>query len=211
MPTFISWVLALMTLAAPPARVTSYPSFPGWTETSEQRAERYEAIARAALEVAFDPNERPLYETGRDRRARTAATLLAVAFHESGFAPDVDKGPCYQDPLKNIFRCDSGRSACLMQVHVGAGVTKEGWTRDELFADRAKCFRAGLHLLRRSVIACRDNEPEEKLAAYAGGSCKGEKARRAARELFGFADRWIRLRKPPVDALFVLAVANSAG
>ncbi len=166
------WLLEIMSLTAPPERAATEKPMPGWAETVEERRDRYAAIADAARAVAFDPNERPVFG-GKHARARTAALLVAIAYHESGFARDVDLGPCYRGKADDGKRCDEGRAACLMQIHISDGQTAEGYTRDELFADRTKCFRSGLHLVRRSFQACRELPEKHRLASYASGTCKG--------------------------------------
>ncbi|HTJ84565.1 MAG TPA: hypothetical protein VL400_22755 [Polyangiaceae bacterium] len=166
------WLFEVMALVAPPDRAANEKAFPGYQETIEERRERYAAIAEAARDVAYDPNEKPVFG-GKYGRARTAALMLAVAYHESGFMKDVDLGPCWRGKAGTSTRCDSGRAACLMQIHVADGQTAEGYTREELFADRKKCFRSGLHLLRRSMSACSHLPEKHKLASYASGTCKG--------------------------------------
>jgi hypothetical protein len=58
-----------------------------------------------------------------------------------------------------------------MQVSVGDGVTREGWTGADLIADRTRCFRAALHVLQRSFGLCHAYPLEDRLAAYAMGHC----------------------------------------
>ena len=202
MELFFAWAFALMTLAAPPERIAAMPAYPGWEETAEEREARYREIAEAAVRVAFAPDEQPLFG-GPSGRAKTAAALLAVAFHESGFAKDVDLGPCYRGRDGRSTRCDSGRSACMMQVQVGhRGKTTRGYTQGDLFADREKCFQTGLDILRASERACRraKTPPEHRWAAYAGGGCYSTAAKRGSAELVRFAERWIgRLPIPPKE------------
>jgi len=166
------WLLEVMTLVASPDRAANQKAFPGYEETVAERRGRYAEIAEAARDVAYDPEEKPAFG-GKYGRARTAALMMAVAYHESGFMKDVDVGPCWRGRANTSTRCDSGRAACLMQIHVSDGQTAEGYTREELFADRKKCFRAGLHLLRRSMAACSHLPEKHKLASYASGTCKG--------------------------------------
>lgn len=163
MSPLVAWALSLVLWKASPLPAK------GYEETPAVRQARIEAIAADVVAVAFDPAESPLFG-GRLGRARTAAALLAVAYHESGFARDVDLGPCSPSPRG---RCDGGASACILQIRVGAGTTREGWTRAELFTDRQKCFRAGLHLMRRSAGACARDGADHLFDAYAGGSCSG--------------------------------------
>jgi hypothetical protein len=166
----VAALVQAMSTLAPPARLAAQPAWPGWEETAEQRSERYDDIADAAHRVAFDPAEPPIF-AGKYGRLRTTTLLLGIAWLESGFARDVDLGPCYRGRDGASVRCDSGRSACLMQLQIGRGVTAEGWTQAELFADREKCFRAALHLLRKSFAACTRHGSEHALDGYTVGVC----------------------------------------
>lgn len=166
----VIWLLGLMTFLAPPDRLAAAPQYPGWEETVEQKQERYLSIAEDIAEVAFDPAEQPVFNGPRGR-VGTAALILALAFGESGFARDVDQGPCYRGADGRSSRCDGGQSACMMQIRIGAGRTREGWSQADLFADRTKCLRAGMHLARRSFRACRGEQLEYRLNAYASGVC----------------------------------------
>lgn len=202
-----AWLYAIMLSAAPPAKLAAAPQLPGYEETAEQKQERYQQIATAVYEVAFDPATAPLFGGAHGRR-NTAATLLAIAFHEGGFAKDVDVGPCYKGKGPLAHRCDGGLSACLMQVQVGDGTTVEGWTKAELFADRHKCFRAGLRLVRKSMRACGDKFGRDHwLAAYAAGVCNHRVGQLRSRELTGQARSFLRRPGPEQpDGAFLLPV-----
>lgn len=185
----VAYLLALMLQAAPPARLAAGPQRPLHEEGAEARALRYRDLAEDLYRVAYAPDVPPLFreESGRGR-AMTAALVLAVAYHESGFAHDVDRGPCFRGRAGGVdyrLRCDGGASACVMQIHVGDG-TFMGWTRDELFADREKCFRAGVAKLRSSLSRCRSQPLSLRLTGYASGnSCTEPRGQRASRELDG--------------------------
>lgn len=159
MDPIIAWALGIMLAWAPPGRSRIKDA----VETPEAGAARYAEIARDAAHVAFDPGERPLV-AGPRARSQSLAVLLSVAYHESGFRRDVDLGA---GPLAR----GSGTDSCLMQIRVGKGKTPEGWSHDDLVADRQKCFRAGFRLLRRSIGACRSLPPLDWLSAYARGAC----------------------------------------
>jgi hypothetical protein len=177
------WLVALITTLAPLDRASPDREFPGWTETSDERLARYGSIAADLSTFVLDPETKPAFG-GDAGRARTAALLLAIAYHESGFAKDVDLGPCYRGPRGRSSRCDSGMSACVLQIHLGNGKTPEGWTQADLFADRRKCFAAGLRLVRASLGACRHLPLRDRLSAYASGSCAhGAEASRALMDL----------------------------
>jgi hypothetical protein len=176
--TLAAALLKAMIAIAPPAKIAALPAYPGFEEDAAARAARYESIADDAAAVALDPAVAPL--PGRSRSA-TAAMIIALDFEESGFALDVDRGPtCYRGANGKNARCDGGRSACGLQLHIGAGTTAEGWTQADLFADRKKCFRAGLRLARRSFAACASMGVTHLLDSFASGVCglgnaKGQK------------------------------------
>ena len=109
----VAWVLSLLILSVPPARLSAQP---GWEETIAAREARYLAIATDVAAVVYAPDARVLY-AGPRGRARTAALLVAVAVLESGLAADVDIGPCYRGRNGRSPRCDSGRAASCWQVH----------------------------------------------------------------------------------------------
>lgn len=197
------WLFTMMVAAAPLERAERIEPFPGWAETAAERGERYAAIAADLEAVVYDPEVKPIFRGPRGR-AKTAALIMAVAFHESGFARDVDFGPCYRGKSGDGTRCDSGRAACLMQVHADHGKTPDGWTLQELFEDRKKCFRAGLRLLRSSFGQCRANAYEHRLAAFASGRCDRGLTESAA--LIRLGDEFATVSPVPGDdAAFVRA------
>ena len=182
MESIVSWALAFIFSIAPPRA--------GRGELIEEAVARYEQIAADAVAVAYDSTTPPLF-AGRDGRAKTAALLLSVAFHESGFRKDVDLG------IGPRARGDSGQSWCLMQIKIGGGRTLEGWSGAELVRDRRLCFAAGLSAIRRSFVACRANPTSERLNAYTSGSCsRGATQSRARMES---AIAWFSQRLIPVD------------
>lgn len=98
---------------------------------------------------------------------REQALLVAVAYHESGFAPDVDIGPCYRGPKNNSGRCDGGLAVSMWQIQ------SVGEDARELFADRRKAARRALLAMRRSAARCVPKHGREAgLRAYASGSCE---------------------------------------
>jgi len=160
MPDLANYLLAAM---------SSWVPLHAHAETQEETRARYEAIVHDAVAVAYDEAEVPLFP-GPQGRAQTALLMLAVASLESGYRRIVDDGTKLGD---------HGRSYCLMQIRVGEGVTSDGWTGPQLIADRALCFRAGLHILRGSFNACRKLAVEDRMSAYATGRCtEGEEKSR---------------------------------
>jgi hypothetical protein len=122
--------------------------------------DRYKRIASDIEAVAYDPAEAPVVD-GPDGRARTALLLASTAYDESYFRADVDDGRA---------RGDGGRSVCVMQIWV-EGRTREGWSANELVADREKCVRAALHIMRGSLAWCRRLSGGDRLGGYTHGQC----------------------------------------
>jgi hypothetical protein len=144
-----AWLVGAMMAWSPPITKT----------TAEQS--RYEAIARDFAAVAFDANEKPVFD-GEDGRAKTALLMAAIASYESGYRADVDDGRT---------RGDHGNSWCLMQVRV-IGKTRDGYTGEDLVKDRTKCLRVALRLMRESFAWCKERSIEDRLAGYTVGTCK---------------------------------------
>jgi hypothetical protein len=154
MESLVTYLVAAMV-----AWVPQYAHSPSESPADVQA--RYESIARDLASVVVDPSETPLF-AGRDARTQTALLMLSVASFESSFRKSVDDGR---------GRGDGGGSYCLMQIRVGHGVTREGWTGDQLIHDRTLCFRAALHMLRSSFGVCHSYPVEDRLSAYATGHC----------------------------------------
>jgi hypothetical protein len=81
-------------------------------ETPEEGKARYERIADAAIAVAYDPDEKPIFG-GKYGRAKTLALILSIAYFESGYRKDVDLN------LGPLARGDKGESWCMMQFRLG--------------------------------------------------------------------------------------------
>lgn len=178
MTNLAAYALGLM-LAKAPLSIADAPAYPGWSETQEQRLERYKGIAEAAAEVG--------------KTKAVAAELLALSLHESGWSRDVDLGLCYRGKDGKSTRCDSGRAACLMQVRTD--VHRE-YKAEELFADRKKCFAAGLAVLNRHKRQCAKLSPDHAYDGYASGSCldgmslSSVHARKTSLELFAMVKKF---------------------
>jgi hypothetical protein len=207
----VAWILALMVQAAPPPRLAAAYQLPGHEETEAEKVARYESFASDLYEVVYDPSVKPLFG-GKQARALTAATILGVAYHESGFAHDVDKGPCYRGKNGRDIRCDGGMSACSMQIKLGAGTTLrsahgvEGLTQEDLFGDRKLCFRVGLYMLRRSVTSCTKRGPNERLNAYASGRC--DQGADRSKEILNIVRKFLANKEAvPADARVPLVLA----
>lgn len=179
------WLYALMEVWNP-AKYRNKTFITEAQESQAQAVERYIGIAQAAIDVAFDPKEPPVFVSKNEEKARmhTALLILSVAYLESGMRRDVDFGQ------GKYSRGDGGRSWCMMQINVGSGTVPDPdpvistWTGKDLVSDRTKCFRVGLHRIRRSFAACAANPLKYRLAAYASGSCERGHDESAARMLF---------------------------
>lgn len=182
--TLGAWLLSVMLSAVPPGK----SRFPREAiESAEAGRARYEAIAETVARVAFDEAEKPLYD-GPRARERTAALLLALAYHESSFRRDVDYGV-------GPHAHGGGPYHCLLQIRV-VDRTPEGWTGRDLVTDREKCIRAGLHLLQRSRNHCKKQGPDAWLRLYASGHCT--RGRVAVEKRLDTLARW--LKKHPFEA-----------
>jgi len=156
MQTIAVWLVAAMNLWVPLSDV----KFQG--ESKENAMVRRDVIASDALRVAMDAKEEPLFQ-GERGREKTALFMLAIASYESGYHHKVDSGH---------IRGDGGISWCMMQILLPPGArTQEGWTGQELIADRTKCFRAALHALHASKRLCKWAQPADVFSAYAAGRC----------------------------------------
>jgi hypothetical protein len=156
-----SWLLGIMVSNVPPGR----SNFPDEArESADQGRARYTEIAEALAEVSLDPAEKPVFD-GKKGRERTAALMLAIAYHESGLRRDVDLGLGRHH--------GGGRYFCLMQVAVEKrkGKTPEGWTGADLVASRQRCFRSALHILQRARAGCRKQGSDAWLRLYTSGHC----------------------------------------
>lgn len=176
-----AWLLSIIVAAAPPGRKVYYPEA---QETEAEALVRYQSVADDVAAVVYDPETKPLFK-GAEGRARTATVLLSIMLHESAFMKNVDYN------LGKYARGDQGKSWCSMQILIGNGKTKpwnvihdrpalpndpeeqvrEGYTGEQLIADRKLCISEGLNIVRGSFYACGNVPIQERLRSYASGSC----------------------------------------
>ncbi len=207
-----SWVTARMSVWSPPGRTTYKEA----VETEDEGKARYAEIARDAIHVVYDPSEPPVFP-GEYGRAKTLATLLAVALAESGFRKDVDLG------IGSYAKGDGGRSWCLMQIQLGKAVDgktpmnialkgdgieyvhdkSRGWGGEDLVADRRACLRTGLHVIRVSFNSCSGLPFDERLSTYTSGNCTDGRA--ASRTRMAKATGWLAESAPPMKDADVLS------
>ncbi len=194
----IAWIVAFMVAWAPPGRKVYYPEA---QETAEDTVARYNAIANDIVRVVYDPSTKVLF-SGPRGRSQTASVVLSVMVHESSFLRNVDFG------LGRYSKGDQGTSYCLMQIRVSTGRTmrwnvaedrpvrwndppeaiSNGYTGEELLADRQLCIREGLKVLRVSFASTRDLPLDQRLRVYASGS--RDKGGEASANRMRTAMRW---------------------
>ena len=121
------------------AAMLSLPQYAGDRHadpTVEDRARLYRPTAEAISEVATNRTE--------------AAALIALGYHETGFARYVLDGHCEQGPVG--ARCDGGRARGPWQVWAWC---KAGWAAPdgsrEAIREQARC---AVRLLRSSSASC---------------------------------------------------------
>jgi|SRR5271166_807204 len=163
---------------------------PGWDETSSQRADRYLDIANDVSVVA---NE--MCDGHKACAVSTVYMVLGIAWHESGFAPDVDLGNCYRGVDGRGRRCDGGRSHSMWQLQCmnGSQTCEEGRVFD---TDRRAAIHEAIRRMWRSLKACSFSRNEERFAVYAGGGCKLPSAVEKSWELTAFIKK---ARQTPLD------------
>ena len=120
-------------------------------ETLEQRSALYRPVAEAIAAVSRTNTE--------------ASLLIALAFHESGFARFVVEGRCADGPPGQ--RCDGGRARGVFQLHQSA--CPEAW---KLEGGSSQSVRAeagcAIRLLRWNADRGKDHAPSRLHAAFAG-------------------------------------------
>jgi hypothetical protein len=174
-----SWIVGIISKAAPPGRKIYYPE---GQETIEDATARYESIADDLIQVVYDPKTPPLFKDVNGR-ARTIAVILGVMFHESGFMRQVDYG------LGKAGRGDHGQSWCSLQIKIGKGKTLKwntkynrpvrwndpkdeifnGYTGPELVNNRQLCISEGLKIMKLSFGGTTGLPIEDRLRIYASG------------------------------------------
>jgi hypothetical protein len=157
------WILSLMHLLVPQAPY----------------ADTFPATAAAIDKVA---HEAPLYDDD-DGIVRTAAELVALAYHESRFDP------------RAVAKDKS--SLGLTQIDV-SNLTNLGLAKKEELFDAETNLRAALKLMRISHRICRRRPPEDGLANYAsgGGTCTVPEGLIASRRRMKLAMDLLRKHPP---------------
>lgn len=189
----IVWLLAAANTWIPLPK-----QFSGETDTSyiKRTGESYDAaVARrtkhmtSIVNVVFDSSERSLFG-GPNGRMMTALFVDSIMSFEGTYSRLVDSGKWNGDckvvlPGGGTRACTvkesetGGKSFCQMQILVGTGKTKEGWSKKDLLEDPEKCVRAGLHMLQGAQAACMappynfkwDKDGPDIFSPYATGQC----------------------------------------
>jgi hypothetical protein len=125
-------------------------------DTPEQRSTLYRPVAEAIAEVAKTKSE--------------ASILVALAFHESGFARFVIEGRCAQGPPGQ--RCDGGKARGVFQLHEAA--CREAWKLKDGSVESIRAeARCAIGLLRWNAERGKDLTPTRVHAAFAGYAARG--------------------------------------
>lgn len=137
----------------------------GWMLVLAPGREHIE-LATAITRVVL--TEQPFFK-GDEARARTAATVVSIAFRESSFRNDAKS---------------KTKDFCAMQVN----------QRPDLAEDPEKCIRVAMGMLRESMRMC----PEYPIAFYASGpgACENARAQRISRDRMALAKRLLAKGEP---------------
>ena len=137
----------------------------------------YEATAIA---IAKASEAEPLF--GAESEERTAALLVAIAWYESRLKPDAKSA--------------DGQFMCLFQVD------KRYFEAPETpLTDQAVCTQRAVSIIKKSLAKCSASPQDERLAAFASGTCdKGVAASRYRTFLGGKLLREHPVVHPRVEA-----------
>jgi hypothetical protein len=214
---FVTWILTTMIALSPPHREHWEPAA---QESYAQADARYRAIAETIVDGVFDPAIEPVFKGPRGRQ-NTAMFVTIWWNAESGFRRDVDLGIGRARTAKAGWN-DYGRSWCMGQINLGRKrrpdphnkgqwiedsplTTPEGWYGRELCQDRNKCLQATLRVMRQSVRSCRKLPWQERMAAYAAGTCTSSAGRAISRQRMSWFYRWYKRGRPPYTDAQLLA------
>jgi hypothetical protein len=75
-----------------------------------------------------------------------------------------------------------------MQINIGDGRTPGGFSGEDLVKDRKACFMEGMRIVRGSFSVCRSMPFDQRLSAYASGSC--DKGREKSKQRVRTGMRW---------------------
>jgi hypothetical protein len=128
----VQWVVSLLVALQPQAP---------WRPTYEKTAE---AIAKAA-------ESDPVFDTDHGDE-KTAALLVAIAYHESRFKPDAKSA--------------NGQYYCLYQID-----KRHLAEPDKALSDPEVCTLAALKIVRDSLAKCSKHPEGDRLAIFMSGSC----------------------------------------
>jgi hypothetical protein len=118
---------------------------------------------------------------------RVAAIEIAVMFREGS--------------LREHVVGDNGTSFCTGQINLpGDTRTLEGWTGRDLDESVERCVHVTDRMLTASMRACAKLPFEERLAAYVGGWCSGDRSRRISRDRMWLSRRLLEEVPIVVDA-----------
>lgn len=185
--TIVAWLMTLVFMTHPANKV-----HPGDEAKQAEYVQHVREVVTDIQQIVYEPQQVSWFG-GPYGRAYEAALVTIISSEESGgYNLDVESGK---------RRGDSGSSWCIMAINVGKGKTAEGWTGPDLVADRKKCLRAGLRLMRMSLNGCRKYGTQSGLSIYDTGSCienESISVRRIKKLM------WVVNKKVPMDSLVLL-------
>jgi hypothetical protein len=138
----------------------------------------------AAAIASLVESQDPLFE-GSNGREKTAALLVAVAWAESRF--------------NSKAVGDEGKSVGLYQVFHSNLPTPEGFGRTDILGNPTNATAVAYRMLRYSFEMCARVPFTERLGAYTGGTCTGERAVWASKYRMSLAKKVFDAH-PPGDA-----------
>jgi hypothetical protein len=145
----IDWIMALMLAAQPDAP---------WKRSYRETAAAIAAVVESSAPLFEAANG----ESEADAQKKTAALLVAIAWAESRFNAQAIG--------------DSGKSVGLYQLFETNVPTPEGFQRTDILGHPDNATRVAYRMLRYSLEFCAKFPSLNRLGAYTGGTCTGERA-----------------------------------
>jgi len=146
MQTLVNYILTAMVSWVP---VTDHSYY----EKPETTMERYTDIANTIVDVAMDPENKPLFE-GEDGRVKTALLIASVASSEGFFREDVDS--CK-------IGGDNGKAWGLWQTHA---------PKKKVCASRKNAATIALGMMANSFAVCKAYPIMDRMSVYTDGRCQ---------------------------------------
>lgn len=164
--------------------------------------DRYYQHATNMVDVAMDPDEKPLF-AGSNGRVQTALVMASIETFESFLKAGPIHGDCHEHKDRRCRKVtDKPHSFCHMQIQPGptgividpetyhfAKAGESGYKGVDLDQDSKLCNRIGLHMMRESFQSRGD------LSVYSGEQKGGVKAKHRLQR----AQIWYKAHPPKED------------